>query len=221
MMQPVIFDFNGTMLLDSDKNEAAWCQMIKEAVGYELTARDFAEHVHGIPNPETIKYYINKKFTLAETQPYSQRKEEIYRRLCLEDKEHFCLTKGLPEYLDYLVEKNIPHIIATSADWGNVSFYIKHFQLGRWFDPEKIIYFDGSFPGKPDPAIYLLAAQRLEVDIHTCLVYEDAYQGVIAAQRAGVKRIIGLAAVPASQFLYKMPEVDTVIENFTVWRNFV
>ena len=45
MMQPVIFDFNGTMFLDSDKNEAAWCQMIKEAVGYELTADGKAKQI--------------------------------------------------------------------------------------------------------------------------------------------------------------------------------
>lgn len=220
-MLPVIFDFNGTMFLDSDKNEAAWGRMIKEATGYDLTPRDFAEHVHGIPNPETIKYYLNKNFTLEETQPYSQRKEAIYRQLCLEDKENFCLTRGLPEYLDYLVEQKVPHTIATSADWGNVSFYIQHFQLDRWFDPQKIIYFDGSFPGKPNPDIYLLAARKLNVDIRTCVVYEDAYQGVLAAKKAGVKRIIGLAAIPASDFLYDLPEVEAVIKDFTGWRNFV
>jgi len=41
-------------------------------------------------------------------------------------------------------------------------------------------------PGKPDPACFLLAAQRMQVDPSACLVFEDSAAGVRAAKAAGM-----------------------------------
>ena len=40
-----------------------------------------------------------------------------------------------------------------------------------------------------------------------------------AARAAGVAKVIGLAAIPESKFLYTLPEVDQVIKDFTCWRD--
>lgn len=217
-MQPVIFDFNGTMFLDTAQNEIAWRQIMREGAGLELTADDFKNFLHGSPDVEIVKHYINPHMSMDEARSWANRKEKLYRQLCREDKSNLKLTAGLPAYLDSLKERQIPHNIATGADRDNLDFYLDQLNLARWFDPDKIVFSDGSFKGKPAPDIYLLAAEKIGVNVHDCLVFEDAYLGVKSAAAAGVKRIIGLCAIPANEFLYNMPEVEKVISDFTGWK---
>ena len=57
---------------------------------------------------------------------------------------------------------------------------------------EKIKYLVGSdqvLKGKPDPALFLRAAELLGVDPHRCLVFEDAEPGFVAAKAAGMDYI--------------------------------
>jgi mannitol-1-/sugar-/sorbitol-6-phosphatase len=58
--------------------------------------------------------------------------------------------------------------------------------------PAVLVTADDVATGKPSPDPYLLAAQRLELPPHDCAVFEDAPAGVTAAQRAGVRTIIGV-----------------------------
>ena len=67
------------------------------------------------------------------------------------DMDKFKLAPGAVEFLDYLKENNIPRTIATMSEWDNVEFYIKEFKLEKWFDLDKIVYSDGTIPGKPAP----------------------------------------------------------------------
>src|SRR5437764_3204159 len=53
---------------------------------------------------------------------------------------------------------------ATSSEITNLKFFMEHLRLGRWFDVAKIIYDDGSRPGKPAPDVYLAAARNIGVD---------------------------------------------------------
>lgn len=216
-MQSIIFDFNGTMFLDTDENVQAWSSFIHQHTGYSLTSEDFKQYINGVPDVDIVRHFIKPGLTNAEAQVYADGKEFLYRQLCLQ-KESLQLTPGLPEFLDYLVAEGIPHNIATGADRGNLDFYLEHLQLGKWFAPDKIVFSDGSFPGKPHPDIYLLAAARINVYMEECTVFEDAWLGVKAAQAAGAKKIIGVAAIPESKFLYQMSEVSQVITDFTCWK---
>jgi beta-phosphoglucomutase-like phosphatase (HAD superfamily) len=68
----------------------------------------------------------------------------------------------------------------------NLNFYIKHMKLDRWFTEENTVYDDGTYPGKPAPDIYLMAAKKLGLDPADCLVFEDIVPGVLSAKRAGM-----------------------------------
>ncbi|MFN2104070.1 MAG: HAD family hydrolase, partial [Candidatus Promineifilaceae bacterium] len=94
--------------------------------------------------------------------------------------------------LDFLVEREIPHTIATASGKGNVDFFVEHLDLGRWFDATKIVYDDGTMAGKPAPDFYLAAAQRLGLPPERCIVIEDSISGLRAAQAAGIGRVIAL-----------------------------
>jgi HAD superfamily hydrolase (TIGR01509 family) len=66
----------------------------------------------------------------------------------------------------------------------------------RLLGPERYTKFAGIFAGdvvsrkKPDPAIYQLALQRLQLDSTRCLVIEDSHNGLVAANRAGIECVI-------------------------------
>lgn len=47
---------------------------------------------------------------------------------------------------------------------------------------------DGTIKGKPNPDIYLKAAQIINLETKDCLVFEDAKSGIMAAERAGLER---------------------------------
>ena len=60
------------------------------------------------------------------------------------------------------------------SEWDNVEFYIKEFKLEQWFDLDKIVYSDGTIPGKPAPDIFQIAANRLRLSPEDCVVVEES-----------------------------------------------
>ena len=143
-----------------------------------------------------------------------EEKEEHYRRLCLSDPKTLHLAPGAAEYLDYLKENQVPVTIATSSDLKNLEFYFAHFPLSRWFQKERCVYEDGSFPGKPHPDIYLRAAAKIGVMPKDCTVFEDALSGIAAAHAAGIGKIIAVASSAPPQLFQNAPGVTDIISHY-------
>ena len=124
------------------------------------------------------------------------------------------LAPGAEKFLDFLKEKEIPRTIATMSEWDNVEFYIKEFNLGKWFDIEKIVYSNGKIPGKPAPDIYKIAAKNLNIEPKDCIVVEDAISGINAANNAGIGMIIAIASIEDDALYSSIPYVKQIIHNF-------
>lgn len=199
-MQGIIFDFNGTMFFDTPKHKQAFKLLIKETLKRDITDEEFNKNINGRSNKLIFKYLYNNNISDYDILKYSCLKEEIYRKLCIEDKENFHLANGLPELLDFLKSKNIPLGIATSSDKTNTTFYIKSFNLLKWFDINNITYNDGTIKSKPNPEIFLKACKNLGINPQDCIVFEDTFSGVNAAINAGVKNIISIATNNTKEF---------------------
>ena len=76
--------------------------------------------------------------------------------------------------------------IASSAPDANIQALVKELGLQDYF---AAILSGSEMPGKPDPAVFLAAARRLEFPPERCVVVEDSIAGVKAARRAGMKCI--------------------------------
>nr|WP_318539887.1 HAD family phosphatase [Terribacillus saccharophilus] len=157
-MKGIIFDFNGTMFLDSHLHEQAWFHMIRKYTEAGITDEEIFTNIHGRTNSEILRHFINKDLTKKDIQKLSDEKEGLYRDLCLKNEKELVLTKGLVETLDHLKAQGLPRTIATATVKENVAFYFEVFKLDRWFDFETVTFDDGSFPGKPAPDIFLIAA---------------------------------------------------------------
>lgn len=214
-MKAFIFDFNGTLVMDSYMHETAWRQYVEKLCHREVTEEEFKLHVHGKTSAMILEHFLGKgKLTKEEVLAYSEEKEACYRRLCMENRERFRLTEGVEEFLDKAKGAGIPITIATAANLANMNFYFEYFSLEKWFDMEKIVYDDASLKGKPAPDIYLKAVEKLSVKAEECVVFEDAVSGVISADRAGIGRIIGIYGDSSRELLEETGKINICIRDF-------
>ncbi len=214
-MKGIIFDFNGTLYWDSKLHYDAWREF--SAIlrnGLPFTDIEMRDKMFGHTNEDIIEYAIGRKPSKEMVAKYAQEKESLYRKRCLLEPENFKLAPGAIELLDYIVEKNVPHTIATMSEWDNVEFYIKNFHLEKWFDLDKIVYSDGTIPGKPAPDIFLIAADKIGLEPKDCLVVEDALAGINSAKSAGIGKIIAIASMEPLEFYEKIDGLEGIIKDF-------
>ena len=213
-MQGIIFDFNGTLFFDSQLHYDAWRIYSKKLRGYEFTDEEMRTKMFGRTNADIIEYAIGKKPTYEMVEKLGKEKEAMYRKMCRKNPKSLVLSPGAEDFLDYLKDNNIPRTIATMSEWDNVEFYIKEFNLGKWFDLNRIVYSNGKIPGKPAPDIYQIAAKNLELAPENCIVVEDAISGINAANSAGIGMIIAIASVESDNLYKSIPCVKQIIHNF-------
>lgn len=213
-MKGIIFDFNGTLYWDSQLHYDAWREysaMLRET---PFSDEEMRERMFGHTNYEIIEYLIGKKPSKEIVEKYGKEKEAVYRKWCKQNPKEFHLAPGAIELLDYIKENNIPHAIATMSEWENVEFYIKEFCLEKWFDLDKIVYSDGTMPGKPAPDVYLLAAKKLGLNPCDCVVVEDAIAGINSAKNAGIGKIIAIASHEPIEFYKNIDGIVQIISDF-------
>ncbi|MGI6167074.1 MAG: HAD family hydrolase [Eubacteriales bacterium] len=221
MIKAIIFDFNGTMIFDSEFHRRVWFEFIPRHTGRRVTYEEIDKNMLGRDNASILRKYFGEHLSDREIGELTQEKEAAYRRLCLANKERFKLVDGVVEFLDYLKETGMPTTIATGSEISNLKFYYEHFELWRWFDFDRIVYDDGSFPGKPAPDIYLRAAAALKADPADCLVFEDAHSGVLAAHNAGIGYIVAVSETEDASLFDSAGGVDLVTKNFLGFTRFL
>jgi beta-phosphoglucomutase-like phosphatase (HAD superfamily) len=220
-LKGVIFDFNGTLFWDSKLHEKAWRAFALEHGKKQLSDYDMKNHVHGRINHDIIQYILNKKLKPDEIQQLSDIKEKIYRKLVFMDKSFLKLAPGAEELLNYLKEIRLPMNIATSAEGSNIDFYFEYLKIDRWFEPNKIVYDDGTIKPKPAPDIYIKAAANIGIDIQDCLVAEDSLTGIMSAQNAKSARIIYVENDSPINFEKVKDMVYAKVSNLQMIKNFL
>ena len=211
----IIFDFNGTLLFDSEKHLEAWREYSRQLRGTAFTNEEMQAHMFGRTNEDIIAYAIGKKPSKELVIKLGLEKEAVYRDMCRKDRKNLKLAPHAEDFLDFLCENNIPHTIATASEIVNVRFFREHFGLDRWFDPAAIVYDDGTHPCKPYPDIYLKAAAKIGLPPERCIVVEDARSGIESARRAGAGCIVAMdSGAVDSETLHALPCVSTIIQSF-------
>jgi beta-phosphoglucomutase len=94
---------------------------------------------------------------------------------------------GAAELVEALAADGFRVAIGSSGPPENVALVLEQFTAGRRIDA--VVTGADVKRGKPDPQVFLLAADRLGVPPASCAVVEDAVHGVTAALRAGMAAI--------------------------------
>jgi len=183
-VRAVLLDMDGT-LVDSDAAvDRAWRRWAQE---YGVDAGAVLAVAHGVPAAATVDRFR------PDLAPAS-RAVAAARQLALQydDLADVVPTTGAHALLAVLEQRRLPWAVVTSADRPLAAA-----RLGAaGIVAPVLVTCEDVVAGKPDPACYLLAADRLGVAIAECLVVEDAPAGVAAGEAAGARTaaLRGLAA---------------------------
>lgn len=175
----VLFDMDG-LVLDTEKLYTRFWQEAACACGYPMTK----EQALGMRS-------LNRGAGLAKMQSYFGpdvdydfiRQKRIELMDAFVEKEGVTLKPGIHELLAFLKERGIKTAIATSSPMERTVLYLTSVGLQNSFDELVSGYMVER--GKPEPDIYLYAAEKLGVKPEECMVLEDSPAGILAAHRAG------------------------------------
>lgn len=83
----IIFDFNGTLFFDSDKQEESWEIISMRLRGRAFGKQEMQRRMHGRSGKSIFEYLLERDVPDDEVLRLMAEKEEIYRELCLKDRE--------------------------------------------------------------------------------------------------------------------------------------
>ena len=211
-MQPigVIFDWDGVIVDSSRAHEVAWDLLGQEA-GRALPENHF-KRSFGRKNDEIIPDILGWKVSPPEVTRLSRRKEELYRQVLRE--QGVVPLPGVRGFLARLRAAGVPCAVGSSTERLNIDTIMAAIGLGEYFGA--IVSADDTTRGKPDPQVFLLAAQRLGVPPASCVVFEDAFAGLEAARVGGMKAIAVATTHPAEKLRGYANRVVSRLDEVTV-----
>ncbi len=204
MLKAVIFDMDGVIINSHPVHKKAWKRFLS-SVGREVSDEELDFVLEGRKREVILRHFLGD-LTDEQIQAYGFRKELLFREEALGIE----MTKGLPEFLDHLETYGISMAVGTSGSSSRVRYVLE--RLGMYSRFQAIVTGDEVPNGKPDPTIFVRAAERLHCPHSQVLVFEDAVSGVQAAKAAGMK-CVGIAVDGRSQLLLDAG-ADQVLPNF-------
>lgn len=178
-----IFDWDGVIIDSMRQHRHGWMRLAQEE-GYAMPTGAF-ERGFGMKNDQIISQVLSWTTDPREIERLSRRKEVLYRSVL--EEEGIEPLPGVRVWLGALRRAGIPCAIASSTEAENIRVVLRLLELEDYF--QAIISADDVSTGKPDPQVFLLAAQKLGLAPERCVVFEDAVVGMDAAHAAGMKVI--------------------------------
>ena len=198
----VIFDMDGVIVDSGPAHLASWKRLAAEH-GLEITDEQFAE-TFGRPSREIIRLRWGQDLSDHDVCQFDDRKEEIYRQII---RGNMPVMPGALELIRALHADGWVLGIGSSGPPGNVELVVEELGLAPLLTATTNAA-DVS-RGKPDPEVFLIAADRMGVAPARCVVIEDAGHGIEAAHRAGMKAVALTSTHPAAQ----LAEADRVVSH--------
>ena len=91
----IIFDFNGTLFFDSDKQEESWEIISMRLRGRAFGKQEMQRRMHGRSGKSIFEYLLERDVPDDEVLRLMAEKEEIYRELCLKDRNCWIGSKSV------------------------------------------------------------------------------------------------------------------------------
>jgi HAD superfamily hydrolase (TIGR01509 family) len=205
MIGGVIFDFDG-VIADSHAAHMHTWQAFLDSKSKSVSTEELSFIREGAKREEILRHFFGG-LTPEQIARYGAEKDKLFQSHAGEVK----LVPGLLEFLRQLDALTIPSAVASSGSRARVEQALKAFNLRNRF--RSVVTAEDVDRGKPDPALFLLAAQALQVEPGHILVCEDAVAGVTAAKSVGMK-CLGIAANGRESML-NQAGADMVVSDFS------
>ena len=179
----VLWDLDGTLVDSEEYHWLAWKEILGRE-GISLTRAQFLSSF-GQRNDRILRGWLGEDASLELIGKIGDDKEAHYRELVRTNG--LAPLPGVAEWVERLFQEGWPQAIASSAPRLNVEAVLDALHLREWFQATASA--EDVQAGKPDPQVFLVAADRLNSAPRSCIVVEDAWAGVEAARRAGMLSI--------------------------------
>ena len=197
----VLWDMDGVLVDTGEFHYLTWKETL-ELNGIPFSRQEF-QHTFGMNNEQVLTFVLGHKPDPGRLKEMSDLKEENFRKMVRDQSE---LNPAVLELLDQVQEAGIKQAIASSAPSENIDTVVDKLHIRDFF---QAMVSGNSLPSKPDPVVFLLAAQELGVAPENCIVVEDAIAGIGAAKRANMKCI----AVAATHPIEDLEEADLAVPS--------
>ncbi len=182
-LKAIIFDLDGVICFTDEYHYLAWKEMA-DSIGVPFD-REVNNRLRGVSRMASLDIILEKSsetYSQAEKEELANQKNEIYKSL---------LTRITPNDLSSEVKFTLAALrsmglkLAIGSSSRNTPMILQQLGLEGFFDAVS----DGNniTRSKPDPEVFLKAAQMLGLPAENCLVVEDAVSGTQAGHRAGMR----------------------------------
>lgn len=179
----VLWDMDGTLVNSEELHWISWRNtMTNEDVA--ITREQFLS-TFGQRNDSIIPVWLGSAASAERIERIGQAKEELYRHLV--SRVGIAPEPGVAIWLSRLHQQGWRQAIASAAPRANIEAVLEVLSAKQIF--QGIVSAEDVRRGKPDPEVYLLAANRVGVPAERCIVVEDAASGIEGARRAGMRSI--------------------------------
>jgi beta-phosphoglucomutase len=179
----IIFDMDGVLVDTYHAHYQSWLAMA-EPEGFRFTEEEFAV-TFGRTSREIIAHFWGEGcLSDAQIAVLDEKKEAAFREIISAD---FPAMPGVHQLLKDLHDGGFAMAVGSSGPPENVELVLDRLGARRLFD--SIVTGMDVTRGKPDPQVFLIAAERLGMPAGRCAVIEDAPAGIAAANAAGMASV--------------------------------
>lgn len=177
-MRAVIFDLDGVLCFTDQYHYQAWKELADRlGIYFDEKINDRLRGISRMDSLEIILEKSDRQYTREEKESFTEEKNARYRSLL----QQMCPQDMADEVRQTLTElRHRGYLLAVGSSSKNAQFIIGQIDAARYFDAVA----DGNdiTRSKPDPEVFLKAAEKLGVAPGQCAVVEDAASGIRAAK---------------------------------------
>lgn len=205
MLAAILFDLDGTIVNTDPIHYQAWQDMLLK-YGIEIDETFYKSRISGRLNPEIVKDIL-PQLSPAEGAKFADEKEDLFRQKAPNLKP----MPGLSELLAWTETHHLKRALVSNAPRLNVEFMLEVLGIKEAFDV--VVLAEDCIAGKPDPAPYEVALQKLAITAEQAIALEDSPSGIRSGVSAGI-RTVGIASTHDPHVLQKIGAF-LVIPDFT------
>lgn len=203
-IQGIIFDLDGVIADSHPIHEKAWSALLREA-GRKVYDSDLRFMREGRTRADMLAHFFPQA-SGEELEAFSKRKDELYA----DNLHRLQPVPGVVQWIRDL-EQFYPLAVATCAGRQRTVQTLQAFGLAETF--RVVVTGSDVSNGKPNPAVFLSAAERLGIPPDEALVVEDSVSGLTAAKSAGMICLVYAPAGPDERLFALQP--DYVVSEFS------
>ncbi len=208
MIAACLFDLDGVIVDTAKYHYLAWKKMA-HGLGFDFTEKD-NERLKGVSRMRSLEILLeigNLNLSEEEKLKLAEQKNNDYL-VYIHQMTPAEILPGVEAFLDELKANHIPFALGSASK--NAPLILKQIGFDKKFDAIA----DGNVvaTAKPDPEVFLVGAEMLNVNPKDCVVFEDAEAGIEAACAAGMKSI----GIGSMEQLGKATAVVPNMEGFTL-----